>query len=197
MGLAVLIVGLLIFLATHVFVSMRSARAAAIARLGKVTYHGLFGLVSTVSVVLIAWGFVNYRAHGLIPVWSPPAFMHHITIGLMWFAVVLALAGYLRGHIAAWTKYPMIAAVKVWAFAHLLSNGDLGAILMFGGFLGWAVFVRIALKRRDKAEGIKRPVEPGWTNDIICVLLGTVLYLALGYVFHPVIIGVPVFGVGA
>ena len=192
MGLAVLIAGLIVFLASHVFVSLRGARSRAIARLGKPVYYALHGLLSIVGIVLIAWGFVHYRAGGYIAVWSPPLVMRHVTAGLMWFAVVLALAAYLGGHIARWTKYPMIAAVKIWAFAHLLSNGDLGSILLFGSFLAWAVFARIAMKRRDDAE--KQPSEPDWTSDLISVGLGTVLYLALGYVFHPVIIGVPVFG---
>jgi uncharacterized membrane protein len=86
----------------------------------------------------------------------------------------------------------MLASVKTWALAHLLSNGDLGSILLFGGFLAWAVYARISAKRRSD---VVLPVAPaGWTNDIIVVVLGIVIYLALGFVFHPLVIGVPVFG---
>lgn len=192
MGLAVLILGLAIFLVSHLFVTRRDARAAAIARLGRPIYHGLFGLVSLIGLALIVWGFAEYRAHGWIDVWSPPTFMRHITVGLMLIAVILFTAAFIPGHIKAKAKYPMLAAVKTWALAHLLSNGDLGSILLFATFLAWAVIARISAKRRT--DVVIAPAPPGWTNDIIVVLIGIVIYLAVGYVFHPVVIGVPVFG---
>jgi uncharacterized membrane protein len=193
-GLAVLILGLVVFLGAHAFVTARQIRAATIARLGK-GYWLLFALTAIIGVALIAWGFSIYRRTGWIDVWSPPAFMHHITVGLMWLATILVLAAYLPSHIKKWTKHPMLAGVKTWAFAHLLSNGDLGSIILFGSFLGWAVYARIAVKHREAAGGINGTVNagPGWTNDIIVLVLGTAIYLALGYVFHPVIVGVPVF----
>jgi uncharacterized membrane protein len=192
MGLAVLIVGLAIFLANHLFVTRREARAAAIARLGKPVYFALFGIISLVSLALIVWGFAEYRAHGWIDIWQPPAFMRHITILLMLFAVILATATFIPSHIKARAKYPMLAAVKTWALAHLLSNGDLGSILMFAAFLAWAVIARVSLKRRADAVLPKAPA--GYTNDVIVVLVGVVVYLAIGYAFHPAVIGVPVFG---
>jgi uncharacterized membrane protein len=192
MGLTVLILGLAIFLVSHLFVTRRDARAAAIARLGRPVYHGLFGLVSLVGFALIVWGFAEYRAHGWIDIWSPPAFMRHITVGLMLIAVILFTAALIPSHVKAKAKHPMLAAVKTWALAHLLSNGDLGSILLFGSLLAWAVYARIAAKRRTDFVVASAP--PGWTNDVIVVLVGIVIYLALGYVFHPVVIGVPVFG---
>jgi uncharacterized membrane protein len=194
MGLLILILGLIVFLGTHIFVTMRGARAVAMTRLGK-AYWALFALTSVIGIVLIAWGFSIYRQTGWIDIWSPPTFMRHITIGLMWLSTILVLAAYLPGHIKAWMKHPMLAGIKIWAFAHLLSNGDLGSILLFGSFLAWAVYARIAVKRREAAGEITSTlkVEPGWTNDIIAIVLGTFIYLALGYVFHPVVIGVPVF----
>ncbi len=192
MGLSVLVLGLAIFVANHLFVTMRGARAAAIARLGIHAYRMLFSIMSVVGVALIVWGFVDYRAHGWIDLWYPPAFMRHITVGLMLFAAILLTAYFIPSHIQAWAKYPTLAAVKIWAFAHLLANGDLGSILMFGTFLAWAVYARIAAKARTDEV---LPVAPaGWTNDIIVVVVGILVYLALGYVFHPIVIGVPVFG---
>jgi uncharacterized membrane protein len=192
MGLGILILGLVVFVANHLFVSMRGARAAAIARLGEVGYRALFSIVSLIGLALIVWGFADYRAHGWIDVWSPPDFMRHITVGLMLIATILMTAAFIPSHIKAKTKHPLLAAVKTWAFAHLLSNGDLGSILLFGSLLAWAVYARIAAKRRTD---FVVPVAPaGWTNDIIVVVLGIVVYLALGYVFHPLVIGVPVFG---
>jgi uncharacterized membrane protein len=192
MGLAVLVLGLAVFIAAHLFVTRRETRAAAIARVGKPVYYGLFGLVSFIGLGLIAWRFAEYRAHGWIDIWSPPAFMRHITVGLMLIAVILFTAAFVPSHIKAKTKYPMLAAVKTWAFAHLLSNGDLGSILLFGSLLAWAVYARIAAKRRTD---VVAPVAPaGWGNDVIVVLVGIVIYLAVGYTFHPIVIGVPVFG---
>lgn len=191
MGLSVLILGLAVFHANHLFVTFRGARAGAIARFGLVGYRVVFSIVSLAGLALIVWGYGAYRAHDWIEVWSPPAFMRHLTIGLMVFAVILTVAVVIPSHIKARAKHPMLAAVKIWAFGHLLSNGDLGSILLFGSFLGWAVYARIAAKRRADEM---LPVAPkGWTNDVIVVVLGIVLYLALGYVFHPIVIGVPVF----
>ena len=194
MGLLILILGLVLFLGAHTFVTAREARAVAMKRLGW-AYWPAFAVVSLIGVILIAWGFAIYRQTGWIDVWSPPRFMRHITIGLMWFSIVLVLAAYLPGHIKTWTKHPMFAAVKIWAFAHLLSNGDLGSILLFGSFLAWSVYGRIAVKRREAAGEITNTlaVDRGWTNDAVALVVGTFIYLALGFVFHPVMIGVPVF----
>jgi uncharacterized membrane protein len=192
MGLAVLILGLAVFLATHLFVTRRDARAAAIARVGLPAYRGAFAAVAVIGLVLIVWGFADYRAHGWIDVWSPPAFMRHITVGLMLIAVILFTAAFIPSHIKTKAKHPMLAGVKTWALAHLLSNGDLGSILLFGSFLAWAVIARVAAKRRT--DVVIAPAPPGWTNDILVVVVGIVIYLAFGYVFHPVVIGVPAFG---
>lgn len=192
MGLVVLLFGLGVFLGMHLFVTRRDARAAALARFGFYGYRVAFALVAIVGLALIVWGYGEYRAHGLIQVWSPPTFMRHITIGLMLPAVILFVAAYLPSHIKAKAKHPMLAGIKTWALAHLLSKGDLGSILLFGAFLAWGVYARIAAKRRGDVGTVTAP--DGWTNDIIVVALGIVIYLALGYAFHPIVIGVPVFG---
>ncbi|MGI8525728.1 MAG: NnrU family protein [Pseudolabrys sp.] len=198
MGLAILILGLIVFLGAHVFVTAREARAAAMRSLGK-AYWALFALASAAGVILIAWGFGMYRATGWIDVWHPPRFMHHITVGLMLISVILVMSAYLPGHIKRGAKHPMLAGVKVWAFAHLLSNGDLGSIILFGSFLAWAVYARIAVKRREAAGEVTniQSTGSGWTNDAIAVVLGIFIFLALGFTFHPVVIGVPVFGADA
>jgi uncharacterized membrane protein len=192
MGLGILILGLLVFLGTHIFVSFRDARANVVARMGLPVYRGVFALVSLAGLALIIWGYGLYRAHEWIQVWSPPGFMRHITIGLMLFAVIFVVAAFIPSHIKTRLKHPMLAGIKTWAFAHLLSNGDLGSILLFGAFLAWGVYARIATKKRKDIEPATAPA--GWTNDAIVVGIGIVVYLALGYAFHPVVIGVPVFG---
>jgi uncharacterized membrane protein len=192
MGLAILILGLAIFVIPHVFVTRRDARAAVIARYGETTYKGLFALASIVGVVLMGWGFARYRAAGMIPVYAPPDFMRHVTVALSWPAIVLIVAAYVPGNIKLKLKHPMLAGVKLWALAHLLSNGDLGSIVLFGGILAWAVFDRISLKRRTDAGGPPIPVG-GWGKDVAAVLVGTLLFLLLGYLFHPYVVGVPAF----
>ena len=194
MGLLILMLGIVVFLGAHTFITAREMRAAVMKQFGSL-YWPAFAITSLIGVVLIAWGFSIYRQTGWIDVWSPPRFMRHITISLMWVSTILVLAAYLPGHIKKWTKHPLLAAVKIWAFAHLLSNGDLGSILLFGSFLAWCVYARIALKRRAAAGQITTTlaVERGWTNDAVVLAVGTFIYLAIGYVFHPGMIGVPVF----
>ena len=193
MGLVVLIIGLVIFLGAHVFVTRREARAALIARIGLMPYRALFGLVSLIGIVVIVWGFGLYRASGYIQVWSPPSWMGHVTVLLVWPAIIFATAAYVRGDIARKLKHPLLVGIKLWAFAHLLSNGDLGGIILFGAILAWAVYDRISLKRRTDAGAPAIPYG-GRRNDVIAVVAGTIIYLALGLVFHPLFIGLPVFG---
>ncbi len=193
MGLAVLIIGLVVFVATHVFVTRREARAALIARIGLSPYRGLFSLVAIVGVALIVWGFAHT---GYTPVWTPPLWMRHVTVALVWPAIVLMTAAYIRGDIYRRLKHPFLAGVKLWAFAHLLSNGDLGGIILFGTILAWAVFDRISLKHRADAGAPAIPIG-GRRNDVIAIVVGTLIYLALGFFFHPLFIGIPVFGTPA
>ena len=192
MGLAILILGLIVFIAPHVFVTRREARAGAIARLGEWPYKGLFSLISIIGVILIGWGFARYRASGYIPVWSPPDWTRHVAVALMWPAIVFFVAAYIPGNIKRTLKHPMLVGVKLWAFAHLLANGDLGSIILFGGILAWAVFDRISLKRRTDPGAPPIPVG-GWGNDVAAVIVGTLVYLALGFLLHPLVIGVPAF----
>ena len=194
MGLGILILGLAVFLATHVFVSFREARASVIERVGLPLYRGLFAIVSLAGLALIIWGYAQYRAHDLVQLWSPPAFMRHITVGLVLFAMIFIVAAFIPSHIRTRLKHPMLAGVKTWALAHLLSNGDLGSILLFGTFLAWGIYARIAAKRRGDIGAAANPAPEGWTNDIIVVVLGAAVFLVLGFWFHPYVIGVPVFG---
>ena len=196
MGLALEILGLVVFLGMHVFVTMRDRRAVVVARIGEWPYRGLFSLVSIVGIVLIGYGFAAYRAAGPIMVWYPPGWTRHIVVALMWPASIMVAAAYIPGNIKRVLKHPMLVGVKTWAFAHLCANGDLGGIILFGSVLAWAVYDRITLKRRKDAGAPPIPVG-GTKNDIIAIVVGTIIYLALGFVFHPVVIGVPAFGTPA
>ena len=196
MGLALEILGLVVFLGTHVFVTMRDHRAAVVARIGEWRYRGLFSLVSIVGIVMIGYGFAAYRAAGPIMVWYPPGWTRHIVVALMWPASICVAAAYIPGNIKRVLKHPMLVGVKTWAFAHLCANGDLGGIILFGSVLAWAVYDRITLKHRKDAGAPPIPVG-GAKNDIIAIVVGTIIYLALGFVFHPVVIGVPAFATPA
>jgi len=194
MGLLVMIVGLALFLGVHLLTTQRGLRARLIAERGEAAYKIGYALLSLLGLVLIVWGFAWYRATGWIDVWTPPMVFKHITVALMLPAVILVVASYIRGRIYVTLKHPMLAGVKLWAAAHLLANGDLGSMILFGAFLAWAVFDRISLKRRADAGAPPIPVG-GIGNDLIAVAVGVVAYLALAFVFHPVVIGVPVVGV--
>lgn len=196
MGLAILIVGLIVFIGAHVFVAQRAARAAAIAAMGEWPYKGLLSLVSLAGLVLICIGFAQYRATGWIDIWHPPAWTRHVVVAAMWPAFICLAAAYVPGDIKRALKHPMLVSVEIWAAAHLVANGDLGSILLFGSFLAWAVYDRITLKSRSDPGAPPIPVG-GRRNDMIAIAIGTILYFAFGLVFHPLFIGVPVMGTPA
>jgi uncharacterized membrane protein len=192
-GLLVMILGLVLFFGVHTLTTQRELRARLIASTGEGSYKIGYALASAAGLALIIWGFARYRATGWIDIWYPPTALKHITVALMLPAVIMVVASYIRGRIYTTLKHPMLTGIKLWAATHLLANGDLGSILLFGSFLGWAVFDRISLKHRTDTAAPPIPVGgPG--NDLIAVAVGLVAYLALAFAFHPVVIGVPVVG---
>ena len=195
MGLTIMIIGLATFLGSHTFVTMRPARAVLVARLGVGPYKILFSIVSFVGLWLIGWGFAEYRAAGFVNIWMPPTWTRHIALLLVWPAIICVVAAYIPGDIKRVLKHPMLVGVKLWALAHLIANGDLGSIILFGSVLAWAVYDRITLKRRSDAGAPPIPIG-GRRNDFFAVAVGTLVYFALGFWFHPWVIGVPVFRAG-
>jgi uncharacterized membrane protein len=193
-GLLVMILGLVLFFGAHTLTTQREWRGRLVASIGEGGYKIGYALVSAAGLALIVWGFADYRAAGMIPVWTPPKALKHLNVALMLPAVILVVAAYIRGRIYTRLKHPLLAGVKLWAFGHLIANGDLGGIILFGSFLGWAVFDRISLKHRADPGSPPIPVG-GPVNDLIAVAVGIVAYLALAFAFHPVVIGVPVVGV--
>ena len=185
-----MILGLAAFVGGHAFATFRAKRAVAVARVGEWPYKGIFSLVALMGIVLICVGFSQYRDAGLVELWHPPAWTRHITAALMWPAVICLVAAYIRGDIQRMLKHPFLVGVKLWALAHLIANGDLGGIILFGSILAWAVFDRITLKRRSDPGAPAIP-SGGRRNDVIAVVVGTLLYLALGFWFHPYLIGLP------
>ena len=172
--MAVLIIGLVVFLGVHcVAFAAPSLRSSAIARLGEGPWKGLYSLAAAAGFVLIVYGFYLARESPVV-LYSPPGWMRYVTFLLMLPVFPLLIAAYLPGRIKTAMKHPMLAAVKFWALAHLLSNGMLADVLLFGGFLAWAVVDRISLKRRVQAV----PAAPaGRFNDLIAVVAGLALYI--------------------
>jgi uncharacterized membrane protein len=190
--MVVLILGIVVFVAAHGFSTFREARAQAIGLVGLGVFKTLHALVSLIGLVLIVWGFHLYRQTGWIQLWTPAPWTRHAAMLLMWFAfVALACSNPAPGRIRGWLRHPMLVAVKIWALAHLLANGDFGGVVLFGSLLAWAVYDRIAVKRRGDAGA---PRLAAFTRaDAIDLAVGTVLYGAM-LVLHPYVIGVAVLG---
>ena len=187
--MTVLIAGLVLFLGAHTLTTLRDARGTVIGRIGEGPYKGLYSLVSAVGLVLIVWGFARYRSDGYVVVWTPPGWLHPVSLILMWISFVALAAAYSpAGKIKGVLRHPMLVGIKAWALAHLLVNGDLGSIILFGAFLAWAVYDRIAVKRRGDAGAPPADVASG---DAIAVIAGSAAFAAMFWL-HPWLIGVPV-----
>jgi uncharacterized membrane protein len=187
--MAVLIVGLALFLGIHTLTTLREPRAALIGRMGEGPYKGLYSAVSAIGLVLIVWGFARYRDTAYVQIWTPPDWLHPVVLVLMWFAFLALAAAYSPiGWIKGTLRHPMLVGVKSWALAHLLANGDLGALLLFGTFLVWAVYDRIAVKRRG---ALGAPRSGFTTGDVIALVVGSAVYAAMFWL-HPKLIGVPI-----
>lgn len=191
--MALLILGLVLFLGTHLFSTARGPRAVLVARIGEGPFKIAYSLLSLAGMVLIWVGYGHYRRDAWIPLWDPPVWTRHLALLLVAVAFVCLAAAYLPGRIKARLKHPMLVGVKVWALAHLLANGDLGSLLLFGAFLAWAVVDRIAIKRRDEAAAHLPEAAPaGWRNDGAAVAVGLVAWFVFARWLHPVLIGVQV-----
>ncbi len=173
-----LIAGLVLFLGVHsVAIVSPSFRSRAIHRVGEGAWKGLYALISLVGFVLICYGFGLARQAPVI-LYSPPTWLRHVALLIMLPVFPLVLAAYLPGRIKAAAKHSMLAAVKFWAFAHLLANCSLADVLLFGGFLAWAVVDRISVKRRSTPQ-VLLTAPPGPWNDAIAVVLGLAIYALL------------------
>jgi uncharacterized membrane protein len=185
-----LILGLVVFLGAHTFTTLREPRAALIGRIGEGPYKGLYSLVSLAGLVLIVYGYGHYRLDRTDV--ATPVGLRHLTLTLMWLSFVALAATYApTGWIRSRLKHPMLVAVKIWALAHLLVNWDIGSLVLFGSILAWAVYDRIAVKRRPDAMVPEK--QPFGRGDVIALVVGTIAYVAM-IKLHPVLIGVPVMG---
>jgi len=189
-----LVLGLLIFLGGHsIRVVADGWRGAQIARLGAGTWRGLYSLAAAVGLALIIWGYHLAQAQPVV-LWTPPSWARHLGALLTVPAFVLLVAAYVPGNrIKAAVGHPMVAAVKTWAFAHLLANGTLAAAILFGAFLLWAVVDFTSLRRRDRAAGTRYPAGAG-SRDAIVLVVGLVAWALFAFLLHAWLFGVNPFG---
>jgi uncharacterized membrane protein len=186
----VLILGIALFIGAHVFSTLRGPRAKAIEAYGLQAYKGAYTAISLAGLILIVWGFSRYRAEGLVQIWDPPHWTRHLAMPLVWFAfVALASRRAPASRIRGWLRHPTLVALKSWALAHLLVNGDLGGIVLFGSLLAFGVYDRIAVKRRGDL-GAPR-LDAFTKGDAIALCAGTAVF-ALILFLHPWLFGVAV-----
>lgn len=189
-----LIAGLWLFLGVHSLgYAAPTLRAAGIARLGSGGWKATYALLSLLGFALIVHGYVEARADTML-LYAPPVWTRHLAALLTLPAFVLLVAAYLPG---TWMKarfgHPMLLGTKLWALAHLLANGMLHDVLLFGAFLGWSVWGYIVCRRRDRLGGVVRQ-SAGWIRDLAAVAIGAALWAGFALYLHGRWIGVAPFG---
>lgn len=190
--MTLLILGLIVFLGVHTLPMATALRERVKGATSASAYQLIFTAVSAVGLVMIVWGYGQMQGMGRLnpEIYTPPVWLRHVTLLLMLPAMILLAAAYVPSRIRTAVKHPMLAATKLWAFAHLLANGDLASILLFGGFLVWAVADRISVKRRQ-AMGPLGSKTGGAAGDLTAILIGTIAYAFIVLWGHSWIIGVP------
>jgi len=192
--MTVLILGLLIFLGAHsVRIVAEPWRAAQIARVGPMGWKGLYSLASAVGLALIVWGYGMARGQPVV-LWTPPIWARHVTASLTVLAFVLLAAAYVPANrIKTVVGHPMLMGVLLWALAHLLANGTLAAVILFGAFLIWAAVDFASARRRDRVSGTHYPVGTP-ARDAVVVVVGLASWALFAFVLHGWLIGVRPFG---
>jgi len=189
-----LILGLILFLGVHsTRIVADGFRTRTVARCGLMPWKGVYALVSIAGFVLLVWGYGQARYDSAV-LYNPPQFMRHIAGLLMLVSLVLVAAAYVpRNHIKAALGHPMFAGVKLWAFAHLLSNGRLADVLLFAAFLAWAIVGFIVSRKRDRAAGVVYPAGNA-VGTVLTVIAGVGAWVVLVAGLHLWLIGVRPFG---
>ena len=216
--MTLLLCGLFLFIATHsVRIFAEPLRTTLVAHLGEWPYKGVLPVFSLLGFWLLLTGYAQARLETWV-VWTPPAFLRHIMWLLMLFALVLLVAAYVpRNHLKKRLKHPMVLSVKVWALAHLLVNGQMHQMVLFGAFLVWAVLSFRAARKRDalaialQSDGASSgevtdatqvndaPEAPSaqWLSTLLCLVIGGAAWAALLWRFHAEWFGVSPLGVMA
>lgn len=182
------VAGLGLFLGVHsISIFNRAWRDTMVARLGEGPWKGLYSLASLAGFALLCYGYGLARADPVV-LYAPPAFLRHVALLLLLPVFPLLASVYLPGHLKARARHPMLLATKLWATAHLLVNGNLADVLLFGGFLAWAIADRVAVKRRPQTLVVLGP--GAWRNDALAVVVGLALYAGFVGWLHARLIGV-------
>ena len=192
--MTLLILGLVLFLGVHsTRIVADGWRSAQLARLGERAWKGLYSLVSIAAFVVLVWGYGQARQQPVV-LWSPPVWTRHVAALLMLVSAVLLVAAYVpRNAIKARLHHPMLLSVKVWALAHLLANGNLADVLLFGAFLVWAVLDFRSARQRDRAA--QTVYAPGTTaGTLTTIVIGVVAWVVFAFWLHGPLIGVRPFG---
>ena len=183
--MTLLVIGIVVMIGIHLVPAFRDARERLIGQLGQNGYRLLFSVVSTLGLVLLIYGFAKAP---VVQIWSPPYWTRYVALVLMLPVFILLIAAYLPGEIKAKVKHPFLVAIKTWALAHLIANGDLASIILFGSFLAYAVFDRISLKGRSATGLVTARLEASRRNDMIVVVGGLGLYVVFLVWLHPLLI---------
>jgi uncharacterized membrane protein len=189
--MALLIGGLALFFLVHLLPSLAAVRGPLVAKLGFGIYRGLFSVVSAAGLVLIVLGYGEMQglARANPQLWIPPPWIKHVVLLLMIPAMILLVAAYVPSRIRTAVRHPMLTALMIWAFAHLLANGDLASILLFGSFLAYAVFDRISVMTRA-SPGPLGDAKGGTLQDVLAIVGGLALYALLLFWGHARLTGV-------
>ncbi len=183
-----LIAGTALFFTTHLYSSLRSRETGRDirVRMGYMRYMGLYSLFAGLGFVLMVWGYGLARPS--VPIYAPPGWGMHVTMALMLPALILLFAAYgPYGYIKKTLKHPMLWGIVLWSFGHLLANGELNSLILFGSFLAYAVIVLIATRRRELAVR-----KPGIIGDIYAVIVGGLVYFVFVKHLHELMIGLPI-----
>jgi uncharacterized membrane protein len=185
--------GMAVFFGTHLFSAVRNRTGDGLPDvIGRGPYMVLYSILTIAGFVALVWGYAMIKPW--IYLADPPPWMKHITMALMLPAIILIVAAYVRptGFIKKAVKHPMLTAVKLWAFAHLLVNWDVGSLILFGSFLAFGVIDRIAVKRRGDVGAAN--ANPNVLGDLISIAVGTALYGVLVYEVHSILFGIDLYG---
>lgn len=187
-----LLAGLVLFFGPHLFSAFRSREAGNNLRtkLGYMPYMGLYSLVAIAGIALIAIGYGETRSLGSL--WYPPVWTKHLNILIQFFAFACVFASYTpTGYIKKTLKHPMLVGVKFWSVGHLLANGEVNSIILFGSFLAYAVIDRIAVKKRGD-NGPPASVKPNVIGDVLAIVLSAIFWGAMVFGLHRILFGMPV-----
>ena len=189
----ILLLGLVIFLGVHCIPTFTSLRSSLVERFGLPSYRATYSIIAVVGLSLIVFGYYNTSLFPVV-LYTPPVALRHIMLLLMLPVFILFFSSFGFGFIKRAVKHPMLLAIKIWAFSHLLVNGKLAALVLFGSFLAWAIYDRISFKRRDaiKDESQSTTNDPNIQVDVAAIIAGLVLYLLIVWRLHYWIFGVSV-----